>query len=168
MRVEASWLVLTGILVLTSPSEVLAQPLQPGDRIRVTAAPILPESQRGHFISLDGDSLVLEGAGLDLGRAGAAPMRWAVPRDLVSQLERSEGYRGYAGRGFVIGAGVGLVGGLIAISSGNGSACRGSGDYGALCAFFVGISTVGGGALGLLVGALVRTERWTPVFPDRP
>jgi hypothetical protein len=86
-----------------------------------------------------------------------------VPRDLLSQLERSEGYRRYPARGFLIGAGVGLVGGLLAINSGDGSACRGSANYGELCAISVAATTVGGGFLGLLVGALVRTERWTPL-----
>ena len=161
MRFLTSCMVLTGSLALLSPSGLLGQALQPGDRIRVTAPPLLPQPQRGQLISLDGDSLVLEGT--DLGQRGAEPTRWIVPRDLLSQLEMSEGYRRYPARGFLIGAGVGLVGGLIAISSGDGSACRGSGNYGELCAIFVGMTTVGGGFLGLLVGAFVRTERWTPL-----
>jgi hypothetical protein len=166
MRFLTSWIVLTGSLALLSPSELLGQALQPGDRIRVTAPLLLSRPQRGQLISFDRDTLVLEGT--DLGQRGAAPTRWIVPRDLLSQLEMSEGYRRYPARGFLIGAGVGLVGGLIAINSGNGSACRGSGDYGELCAYFVGASTVGGGLLGLLLGAAVRTERWTPVSLERP
>jgi hypothetical protein len=168
MRFLTSCMVLTGSLALFSPSESLGQTLEPGDRIRVTAPPLLSQPQRGRLISLDQDSLVLEGTGLDRGQRGAAPTRWIVPRELLSQLEMSQGYRRYPGRGFLIGAGVGLVGGLIAIGSGNGSACRGSGDYGEVCAYFVGASTAGGGLVGLLFGAVVRTERWTPLSLERP
>ena len=141
--------------VLSFPVPLLAQGLEPGQRIRVTAPDVLAERQVGQLLWLDVDSLVLESA------SAAVPQRWVIPPESITQLEASQGRRGHAGKGFLIGAGVGLVGGLIGIS-GQGT-CTGSGNYGEFCAIIVTGSTITGGLLGLLIGAATRSERWVSI-----
>jgi len=140
---------------LSFPVPLLSQALEPGQRIRVTAPDVLAERQVGQLLWLDVDSLVLGSV--------SAPItqRWVIPPESITQLEASEGRHGHAGRGFFLGAGVGLVGGLIGIS-GQGT-CTGSGNYGEMCAMIVTGSAITGGLLGLLIGAATRSERWVSI-----
>lgn len=144
-------IVLVGAM-LGSPLSLTAQGLEPGQRIRVTAPEVFMERQAGQLVWFDVDSLVL---------ASTNAQRWVVPSLAITQLEASQGRRGHAGRGFLIGAGVGLVAGLIGIS-GEGT-CTGSGNYGEFCAIIVTGSTLAGGFLGLLFGDIARTERWATI-----
>ncbi|NNF28510.1 MAG: hypothetical protein HKN73_14895 [Gemmatimonadetes bacterium] len=145
-------LLLAGLII---PAPALAQTPEVGQRIRVTAPEVLTERRVGQLLWLDSDSLVLAGADT------APPERWVVPPEAITRLEVFEGRRGHAGRGLLIGAGTGLALGLIGIS-GDGT-CSGSGNYGELCALVVTGTTLGGGVLGLLIGAVVRTDRWNSI-----
>lgn len=149
------WAALLAGALLSGPVPLLAQGLEPGHRIRVTAPSVLGERQVGQLVWVDVDSLVLAS------EAGTAPQRWVFPPESITRLEASQGRHGHPGRGFLIGAGVGLIGGLMGIS-GEGT-CTGSGNYGELCAMLVVGSTLGGGLLGLLIGAAARTERWVSI-----
>lgn len=140
---------------LTLPAPTLAQTPEVGQRIRVTAPEVLLERRVGQLLWLDRDSLVLAGAD------AAAPERWVVPAEAITRLEVFDGRRAHAGRGFLIGAGTGLAVGLIGIS-GDGT-CSGSGNYGELCAIVVTGTTLAGGVLGMLIGAVVRTDRWNSI-----
>jgi hypothetical protein len=151
-------LLLAGILSLVAPAHASSQDLLAGTRVRITAPTLMLDRQRGQLLSIDRDSLVLEGSGLDLGSSDAAPKVWIIPRDAVAELERSLGSRGNAGKGLLIGGGIGLLIGL-----GSTSLCQGSGDYGTLCAMIIGASTGGGALLGALFGAAARSERWESV-----
>jgi hypothetical protein len=151
-------LLLAGILSLVAPAHASSQDLLAGTRVRITAPALMLDRQRGQLLSIDRDSLVLEGSGLDLGSSDAAPKVWIIPRDAVAELERSLGSRGNAGKGLLIGGGIGLLIGL-----GSTSLCQGSGDYGTFCAMIIGASTGGGALLGALFGAAARSERWESV-----
>ena len=151
-------LLLAGILSLVAPAHASSQDLLAGTRVRITAPTLMLDRQRGQLLSIDRDSLVLEGSGLDLGSSDAAPKVWIIPRDAVAELERSLGSRGNAGKGLLIGGGIGLLIGL-----GSTSLCQGSGDYGTFCAMIIGASTAGGALLGALFGAAARSERWESV-----
>ena len=151
-------LLLAGILSLVAPAHASSQDLLAGTRVRITAPTLMLDRQRGQLLSIDRDSLVLEGSGLDLGTSDAAPKVWIIPRDAVAELERSLGSRGNAGKGLLIGGGIGLLIGL-----GSTSLCQGSGDYGTFCAMIIGASTGGGALLGALFGAAARSERWESV-----
>lgn len=140
---------------LAIPAPVSAQTPEVGQRIRVTAPEVLTERRVGQLLWLDRDSLVLAGAD------AAPPERWVVPAEAITRLEVFEGRRAHAASGFLIGAGTGLAVGLIGIS-GDGT-CSGSGNYGELCAIFVTGTTLAGGVLGLLIGAVVRTDRWNSI-----
>ena len=143
-----------------------SQSLTPGARVRVTAPEAALNRQPGQLLWLDSDSLVFEGASLDLGARDPAPQRWVVPRDVITGLERSLGTRGHTARGLLIGTGLGLAIGLGVTDFGRSSSiCAGSGDYGVLCALTIVAPTAGGAVLGALLGSAARTERWEAVPP---
>ena len=159
-----SLLLLAGVIGFATPVFASSQSLSPGTRVRVTAPSLLLDRQRGQLLTLGGDSLILRASDSDLGTRGTAPRQWVISRDAVAQLERSLGSRGHAGKGLLIGAGVGLAIGLVATDFGSSSSlCQGSGDYGTVCAMIVGASTAGGALLGALFGAVARSERWEAV-----
>lgn len=166
VRSSAS-ILLAGLLALLVRGECGAQPVRVGERIRVTAPPVLPSPQSGTLAFIAADTLVLESAGMDLGSVRSLPTRWVVPRDLITDLERSLGrQQGRGTKGLLIGAGIGLVGSFLAISSGDFNACRGSGDYGEFCAYIVAGATVGSGLIGLAIGALSASEQWQALAPS--
>jgi len=140
-----------GLLMLSAPAA--AQSLAPGQRIRVTAPQLSLQRQAGQFHWLDRDSLVL----------AAGPQRWVVPRELLTELDSSRGRRGHFVTGLAVGAAVGL--GVVAIlaadEANGGSGCSGSGNYAEVCAMAAAGIVVSGTGLGGIVGALIRTERWT-------
>jgi hypothetical protein len=154
--------VLLVFLAVTLPHDAFGQALRPGDRIRVTAPPLLSEPQRGRLVTLTRDTLLFESSGADLGLPVDARSSWVVPLELLTQLEMSQGFRGHSGQGFLIGAGSGLVVAFVGMQSCDGISC----DPEVGTAAIVGAGTLVGGLLGLLFGAVVRTERWTPVSLD--
>ncbi len=99
-----------------------AQWLAPGQRIRVTAPQLSLHRQPGQLQWLDRDSLVLAGGS----------QRWAVPRDLLTQVDLSRGHRGHLFAGLAVGAAVGFGVGAILFPP-NSTGCTGSGDYAENC-----------------------------------
>ena len=139
---------LAGTIAFFSPATGVAQDLQIGDRIRVTAPAYPLDREVGRLLSLGSDSLVFE----------SAERRWIVRQDLLTRLEASEGYDRRTGRGVLIGAAVGLVVSLATVEQ---LTC--DHETAKACGLIIAGSTVGGGLLGGVVGSAVRTERWTSI-----
>jgi hypothetical protein len=152
MRPSALFLVL---LSIHSGPLIAAQadvPLLPGARVRATA-PSLPQRQlQGILTRLDADTI-----GVD-----ASPLPFAT----VTRLEVSAGQRTHPGTGLRIGFLVGAVIGAI-IGSGAGS------ENGEVCTptqcglAGAGILGLAGIPVGAMIGAMIHTERWQEVPPER-
>jgi hypothetical protein len=91
--------------------------------------------------------------------------RVSIPRVDISSVQVSAGRHSSAGTGALIGAGVGVAGG---VTVGVLALCGNSGDFicfdnGGEVALFAGITGAGCAAIGALVGALVTHENWVTV-----
>jgi hypothetical protein len=140
-------------------TEILGYPTpDPGHRLRVSTA---QDRYAGAYVGSAEDGALLmkspEGGVL------------RIPASSIESIEVSQGVQGHFGLGAAIGAGVGLIGGVIWANT-----CRNTGGE-----FFnldpcdtsaetpaVGVMTVTYALLGGLVGSLVRTERWQSVSPS--
>lgn len=165
MNTKQKLLAVTGLLVL-SPAWLAAQtevsPVLIDSRIRVTTHSAPGLESVGTFDSWDGSSLELSGANL-------APQ--TIPLSDLAKLEISRGKKGHWGKGALIGTGLGLVAGIIAaridqveiddsnwLFAGSEEQLEPISD-----AAIVFVSTVTGAALGGIIGALIKTERWEEV-----
>jgi hypothetical protein len=142
--------------VVTSPAPVPAT----GSDIRYALRSAPYRFARGRLISLDADTLTLER------RARGEPAAWApdrVPTDSIAQLQTLVGAQANAGRGALIGGGIGLaLGALCAIGSNEDEM------YAPSPGQCVASGIVSGALTGLLIGALSRTDVWAPVpLPTR-
>jgi len=102
---------------------------------------------------MDGDSLVVL----------LGTQRRVIPVESVESVERVSGRHGHTVRGALIG---GLaVGGVVGAGMlSNPQQCRGSGNYGQLCAVLLGATTLGGAAVGALIGTLIRHDDWVTAY----
>ena len=132
--------------------------LPAGARVRVTAPIALtPPRQVGTMLTMRGDSFVF--------RAEHDPDSVALALDAVTLLERSRGRHGHTWKGatigFLVGAGAGVIAGLV---SGDDpadefirwNAAQKAGIFGLVLG-------VGGGLVGAAIGATHRTEQWERV-----
>jgi hypothetical protein len=158
MKHAGAWVLVTAGLIAAAPAHSWGQSFRVGDRIRVKAPPGLPDPQPGQLSSLDPTSLTLQAGARDLGGAGAEWREWVIPLEVIAELEVSEGERGHPGLGAVIGGALGLV--VALIGGGDPNECHVGGGE---CLLFYAGLPVGGGLVGGLVGAAVRTERWISV-----
>jgi hypothetical protein len=149
MRLSALLALLTLSLVRTSVGQ---QPLQSGQRVRITAPVLGLDKHVATVVGLRGDTLVV---------ANANTMRFPVSS--LEQLEMHAGRRSHpwrgAGIGFLSGVGVAFVTWHIADLG-----CY-EGASTTNCALVLG-GGIGGaiGALaGAVVGAMIRTDRWEAV-----
>jgi hypothetical protein len=154
MQTKLHLLVVTGLLVV-SPALLLAQtdisPVLLDSRVRVTlrSAP-----------GLD----VWDGHSLEL--AGSDSIPRTIPLSDVVRLEVNRGKKGHALTGLAIGAAAGLaVGGVtMALASSNwDEADWFYEDRWTVAAIITGVTTVAGAGLGVVVGALIKTEDWEDV-----
>ncbi|UCC84509.1 MAG: hypothetical protein JSW46_06165 [Gemmatimonadota bacterium] len=147
-------LLLVAAFVLTASVDLFAQqepPVAPGDRVRVTAPTIDPDTFVGTVVAMGADACVLEVEG----HAGPLPL----PLASVTSLEVSRGQKSRT----LWGAGIGLVAGGAAGAAIGSASSRGD--------EWSGLGTLayaaGGAWLGLLfgaaIGAVIRTERWEVV-----
>ncbi len=130
-----------------------------GRRVRVTAPSVRLQRHAGTLTRFTGDTLVVGGR--------------RVPVALVTRFEIFRGRRSQAGRGALIGAAVGaVVGAGFGLVSGDDRPSRGC----LVCFDFTaeekavigGVFLGGAGALvGLVSGALIRTDRWEEATLDR-
>jgi hypothetical protein len=129
-------------------------PLQPGQRVRLTAASLGMERQPAVFQSLRGDTLV-----------AVTDSTVSCPLASVTRLEAYQGRRGHtwlgAGIGFAFGA---VVGGVT-----GGNACKtlGCDDMSWAAVVGGGIGGLAGALLGGGIGALSRTDRWEEIALER-
>lgn len=139
-------------LLLAAVAAAEAQePVPTGERVRVTS---------------DVGAIVGELAAVDDGelevRTETGPV--VIPHDDVSRVEVSRGRRGHPWTGMAVGAGTGLLWGLL-VTAGDDIEDP---DYGGEAALSGAVAASGAliGALGgLVVGSLIRTERWVEATP---
>jgi hypothetical protein len=153
--------------VLAPASLVRAQTVEapvPGARVRVTAPSIAINHRPAYLVARRGDTLhvLLRG-----------PDTVAVPVSAITRLEVSRGTRRPWARdglvGLAAGATLGFVGAAVFVE--NRQDCTGR----ALCGNERGfamfgmslVGGIGGGVLGVIVGASSPVDRWAPVPLDR-
>lgn len=147
-----------GLLILASPlSAEQAGALVPGGRVRVSWA-----AARGR---LTGTVRQVDERVLTIVTDDHEVVR--IARDRLTKVEISWRRRGHARKGFLTGALAGaLMGGLLMAGSSEPLFCFGVGcgppTAGEKLAF-VGVTTLGYGAIGAGIGALIRSDRWVEV-----
>jgi hypothetical protein len=141
-----------------------------GETVRLQARSRDAEGRRidcdARVSALVADTLVLE----NVGRWSPCPRRAYAPDDVAS-LRVMRGHRGsrlmHAGVGLLIGAAVGGVTGYALAGGSCEAGCGSDGDIEAVILTFLGIT--GGGATGLLVGALLPAgPQWVTVPAGTP
>src|SRR5262245_47512580 len=133
-------------------------PVVVGSRVRLQAPSVLEGRIEG--LVLDADDHVLL-----VGSDHGPPLR--IPRDAVARLEVSTGRRGHAVQGTLIG---GAIGGLAFGVIDEDEYCVEYYDPTETCpnrAQMIGIGIIGGAAWGLLIGHLVKGDRWSKVPLER-
>ena len=125
-------------------------PLKPGDRVRLTAPPVVPREVKGEVRELSPEELLLS----------VRPSEdLVIPVDALGSLAIQRGTRRRVKEGALIGLGAGSVA-FLAILAAEG----GCGSSDAMCQTGMGLAVgmlAGGGALvGTLVGLLIETEIW--------
>jgi len=143
------------LVALASPTDAVAQELslRPGQRVRVTVSTVGKNAYEDRFRQLRGDTLVLESA-------------W-FPLSDVTQLKVHQGRKSVTGWGGLVGLlGGALTGAIVGYSQGDDHglvAWTAEQKAGLLAAVFGGV----GGLGGLLIGALIRTDKWEGIPLDR-
>ena len=95
--------------------------------------------------------------------------RWRVALLSVTRLDVHRGRKSRVGRGVLIGSAIGAAGGIAtaaaACQTGGISACRftPAGVYGGAAA----VGAAGGALIGVIIGALTKTDRWEEVPLDQ-
>jgi len=147
------------VLVLASYTDALAQqqPLQPGQRIRVTAPNSGMNKQAATFEAVESGVLLV-----------TADSTMRCPLAAVTRLDVYRGQQGHfwlgAGIGLGVGAAAGVVIGLQLCE--NDWVCQDDLQAEAALLGF-GIGGAVGGLLGGGIGALIKTDRWEEVPLDR-
>jgi len=136
-----------------------SQPVQVGDRVRVTAPEVLTAPSVGTLVVLM-DTLVVQEEGDSL--FVVLPVS-TVTRLEVSRRQGSRSARG-AGIGFLGGALIGAVYGAARAGTGPGEIDLPTGTSAALNAAIFG---AGGALVGLAVGAGIKVDEWESVSPFR-
>ncbi|NIM48163.1 MAG: hypothetical protein GTN78_20795 [Gemmatimonadales bacterium] len=156
-----SWLavVLPAVLAFAPFTSVLAQeqslPLEPGQRVRVTAPNLRMRHQLATFEALRGDTLVV-----------TADSTMYCPLASVTRFEVDQGRKSEWKTGLIVGAFVGAIGGGIA-----GYVIEGIDDYSPEYPLPVAGGALAGaavmGGLGAGIGAFIKTDRWEEIPLDR-
>jgi hypothetical protein len=117
----------------------------PGTRLRVTAAAVSPKPLVGTLVGITEREVVL---------ALSASDRKTVPRADLTRLEWSQGRRGNAVKGLIVGAvlGAGILSAINAQDPETGDAK----EYAVVALVGAGLGALPGAG----VGALIKTERW--------
>ena len=146
------------LLVLPLTTAVAQQQplsLEPGARVRITAPYLGIKKQAATFQALRGDTLVV-----------MADSTMRCPLAAVTRLDVYRGRKSHPWRGAAVGAAVGGVGALavtVAACSTEEFDCSNK-SYPAAA---VGVGILGGGLIGLGIGALTKTDRWEEVPVDQ-
>jgi hypothetical protein len=142
-------------LICLAAADAGAQQLRPGDRIRVRTMSGGPAEMVGTYQGSEPDHLVL---------FTSQSTRVEVPWDNLSRLELSRGMQTNAGKGALIGLG---VGGAAGLALGLAFVADDSGFYEDVNAGHVVFATLvfgaAGAGLGALIGLASKSERWQTV-----
>lgn len=158
-------LMLLALLLPRAPLHSQGSAVQPGSRVRVQPSCAATDAERpcrpvvGRLLPPTGDGL--PGDQLLIEDADGVTRRIDLPTG--SRLERSAGYRRHTLLGLGLGSLVGLGMGAVLVSG-----CRRGGSDDELCGLDYLYTVPAGAALGTLVGALTRTERWEAVSVAAP
>jgi hypothetical protein len=136
----------------TSAAAADERALTVGERVRVTAPSVSPRRIEGTLAAVDRETVTV--VSRDDGT------RVGVSRSQIAKLEVVRGEKSHWGTGALIGAGAGVLLGVVA-SNPPSSADGFQVDGGA-----VAVCGAVGAAGGALVGAVLRTDRWTTVPGD--
>lgn len=140
------------VLLAASPADTIAQgslPLQPGQRVRITAPELGLKRQKAVLDEHRGDRLLL-----------TADSTSSIPVASITGLEVHRGTRGHPWRG----AGIGFLVGAIAGGAATYAWCANTYDCNPPIAWAAaGIFGAGGALLGAGIGALARTDKWEAV-----
>lgn len=132
--------------------------LHTGQRVRVTSAVEATPVWTGVIEAIDADTLHLRHAG----KAGDTVAN--IPMASIARVEVSRGRHSRWLTGLAIGMGAGAAGGAILGASSEDDLLFSSGDKAMIGAVGFGVL---GGAVGVVAGALTKTERWETVPVDR-
>ena len=131
-------------------------PIVVGSRVRLRAGTITRGRVTGMVAAMDAASLTVA-------QDDGAPLR--VPRDAVTELEVSLGRRRQALQGLLRGAVIGAAAGFALSPSDSCSnaiaICWTTRPEGA------GLLALEGATLGVIIGALVKSDKWSRVGPQR-
>jgi hypothetical protein len=142
--------ILTLLVALSRPGS--AQSLRPGDRIRATPGAKFGDLVIGQFVRSTPDSIWLRPQEL------RQPIALALGHGL--RIDRSLGRHSRVGTGALVGAGVGAAVTVLFLSGFCGGDNLCDGDEQVRAAAIFGLPSI---AVGAGIGALIKTERWTPV-----
>lgn len=126
--------------------------LAPGARLRVRQG---DQSIIGTLVSLDSAGLVIATDKSDTVTA---------PRASITTVDISTGTKSHAGKGALIGLGVGAVTGVVVGLAASGSDNGGFLDFSS-GEWAVGVGLTGavfGTGLGAIIGAFIHTDKWSP------
>ena len=133
------------------PAPVLTP--EAGERVRVTAPDLDVHRHTGLLVAVQRDSLTVD--------------TLTVARASITRLEVQRGRKTNARKGAWIGAlSLGLAGVGLGIAGCADYDCDGD-EWSAVIGVLGGVGALGGGLIGLGVGALIKTERWEEVPLDR-
>lgn len=130
-----------------------------GQRVRVTSAVEATPIRIGVIEAIDADTLRLQ----HTGKAGDT-LATAIPMASIAGLQVSRGRHSRWLMGLGIGFGAGAVTGAILGASSEDDLLFTSGDKAVMGGVALGVI---GGAVGVVAGALTKTERWETVPIDR-
>ena len=142
--------VLICIFAGASTEIVAHEPLASGSRVRVTAPDCALRGEAATFRALRADTLVLETT--------------ECPLVSVTRLDVSRGQEAHAIGGFLVGAGLGLVGSLAVCNFTDPCQVFSDND---IRGDVVTVSGLMGGALGGITGYFIKTDRWEEVPLDQ-
>jgi hypothetical protein len=147
------FLALSLSLALILPSLALAQqppdgPVLVGSKVRILAPSVVGGRLEGTVSEIDEESLLM--------LQNNHP--WRVPRHAITHLEVSTGSHRQALKGMLVGAGIGavIIGAVRVPVAGCGNCLSSHGE-----AALLGLGV--GAAYGVGIGALIKTDRWSPV-----
>jgi hypothetical protein len=147
-------IVLLTVLLLAPLTDALAQeqPLQPGQRVRVTVGGLSTDKHEDTFRELRGDTLVLDS------------VRYRLAD--LSRLDLYRGSKSNAGTGALMGGVLtGALGLLLGVAYAVGEDWEGIGVGGMLKVTVVFAAP--GAAIGALIGSASKTDKWEEVPLDR-
>ena len=145
------------LTALVSDAVTQEQPLQPGQRVRVTAPDLGIKRQAARFDVLEGGVLTV-----------TADSTMRCPLLDVTRLDVYRGRQGHVGLGAGIGAAVGAATGVvIGIQVCNSDWLCPDRYMGWAVLAGVGIGGATGALLGAGIGALIKTDKWEEIPLDR-